>query len=570
VLLPGSPVTVQLDVTEAVQLAQVTVNGFNAAFAGFVSPTTQRWVIGVSVPPAGASFVLNASAFDIAGNRGIASLTSDNDGIEAALDRNRFTGADQSGFYSSDFNWGGTAGTISRSAGAVVGANRVTASTVRVGMRNNASARINVCSGADKYIDLNADAEGVDITCAPTGTVTVTAYAGIGGTAEVYKQTVGTYYTTQTYCRTEGSIFRRYTVCYDTQIPHTYTYYYQIVVPTFQTVSTGSPVTASPDNTEPIQVTLLQIDDDGTQNAVADFLLDPGESADVHVTQGANREDLIEFSTLAGTITAQVGGATQTIGEGQRAVITLDLTSPVVTVPANITGEATSSNGAVVTFLASATDNVDGPTAVSCTPASGSTFPLGTTPVVCAAADAHGNVASATFTVTVRDTTKPTLTLPVNVTVDATSPAGAFVTYTATATDSVSGARAVTCTPPSGNIFPIGTSTVNCTAVDGAGNSVGGSFEVLVQAAAAQVSRLTVTVQSFNLAQGIENSLDTKLQNVLNALNAAKNGSVGSVCDQMSAFINETMAQSGKKLTVAQANQLIAAAQQIRAVIGCQ
>lgn len=93
---------------------------------------------------------------------------------------------------------------------------------------------------------------------------------------------------------------------------------------------------------------------------------------------------------------------------------------------------------------------------------------------------------------------------------------------------------------------------------------------MLVQAAAAQVGNLIATVQGFNLAQGIENSLDTKLQNVFSALNAAKSGDAGSVCGQMGAFINETMAQSGKKLTVAQANQLIARAQQIEAVIGCQ
>ena len=93
---------------------------------------------------------------------------------------------------------------------------------------------------------------------------------------------------------------------------------------------------------------------------------------------------------------------------------------------------------------------------------------------------------------------------------------------------------------------------------------------MLVQAAAAQVGNLIATVQSFNLAQGIQNSLDTKLQNVLSALNAAVTGNAGGVCGQLSAFINETRAQSGKKLTVAQANQLIARADQIQAVIGCQ
>jgi hypothetical protein len=170
----------------------------------------------------------------------------------------------------------------------------------------------------------------------------------------------------------------------------------------------------------------------------------------------------------------------------------------------------------------------------------------------------------------VADTTPPTLTLSGNITVDATSPAGVIVTYSKAATDIVSGAVAVNCVPASGSTFPIGTSTVDCTATDGAGNTASGSIQVLVQAAAAQVANLVILVENFNLVQNIANSLDAKLQNILSALNAAQSGSVANVCGQLNAFINETQAQSGKKLTVAQADQLISAATRIEAVIGCQ
>jgi hypothetical protein len=54
------------------------------------------------------------------------------------------------------------------------------------------------------------------------------------------------------------------------------------------------------------------------------------------------------------------------------------------------------------TFQAEATDVVDGSVAVSCTPASGSTFPIGTTTVNCSATDAAGNTAEGSFTVNVR------------------------------------------------------------------------------------------------------------------------------------------------------------------------
>lgn len=55
-----------------------------------------------------------------------------------------------------------------------------------------------------------------------------------------------------------------------------------------------------------------------------------------------------------------------------------------------------------MTYSASAVDDVDGPVPVSCSPASGATFPIGTTTVVCTARDAAGNAAAGSFRVTVR------------------------------------------------------------------------------------------------------------------------------------------------------------------------
>jgi hypothetical protein len=80
---------------------------------------------------------------------------------------------------------------------------------------------------------------------------------------------------------------------------------------------------------------------------------------------------------------------------------------------------------------------------------------------------------------------------------------------------------------------------------------------------------LIVTVESFNLKQGIESSLDAKVQNALAAFEKAKQGDFTSSCSMLNAFINEVLAQSGKAITAAQANQLIAMANQIKAVLGC-
>ncbi len=166
---------------------------------------------------------------------------------------------------------------------------------------------------------------------------------------------------------------------------------------------------------------------------------------------------------------------------GSAASADADTTPPVLTLPANMTVEATGASGAAVTFTATATDDVDGSLGVACTPASGSTFPLGVTTVDCSATDTAGNRAAGSFTVTVSDTTPPTLILPAQVTGEATSASGAPVSFTATATDLVAPlAPTVTCTPASGSTFPLGVTTVNCSATDTAGNRAAGSFTVTV------------------------------------------------------------------------------------------
>jgi hypothetical protein len=86
-----------------------------------------------------------------------------------------------------------------------------------------------------------------------------------------------------------------------------------------------------------------------------------------------------------------------------------DTTGPVLTIPSNIVVEATDSDGAEVDFAASATDDRDGPVAVTLSPDSGSVFPLGTTTVNVSAKDKAGNVTNGSFTVTVQDTTAPSI-----------------------------------------------------------------------------------------------------------------------------------------------------------------
>src|SRR5205823_11589507 len=130
---------------------------------------------------------------------------------------------------------------------------------------------------------------------------------------------------------------------------------------------------------------------------------------------------------------------------------------------------------------------------VSCTPTSGSTFPIGTTTVTCTAIDPDdaNSPVSQTFTVTVKDTDLGLTNVPSNITTNATSPQGAVVTYTPpTVVDEDSPLPTASCTPTSGSTFAIGTTTVTCTAIDpdDANSPVSQTFTVTVKGAAAQVN----------------------------------------------------------------------------------
>jgi hypothetical protein len=78
--------------------------------------------------------------------------------------------------------------------------------------------------------------------------------------------------------------------------------------------------------------------------------------------------------------------------------------------------------------------------------------------------------------------TAPTLVLPADMTVEATSSAGAAVSFTVTASDLEDGnlTSSVSCTPASSSTFALGETTVNCSVTDNGGLTTQGSFKVTV------------------------------------------------------------------------------------------
>ena len=78
------------------------------------------------------------------------------------------------------------------------------------------------------------------------------------------------------------------------------------------------------------------------------------------------------------------------------------------------------------------------------------------------------------------DTTPPVLTVPPGVFQQAPSALGSSVSYAASALDAADGPIVPVCSPASGSVFPLGTTTVTCTVADLAGNSASATFAVTV------------------------------------------------------------------------------------------
>src|SRR5215813_2835162 len=139
----------------------------------------------------------------------------------------------------------------------------------------------------------------------------------------------------------------------------------------------------------------------------------------------------------------------------------------VTSVPPGISvSSITNINGTITAFIA-----------VSCSAG------LGANLVGLKATDSDNFFATANLTINVTaETTPPTITCPANVTAVAAQPGDvtAIVTYPPpVATDNCS-VPTVACIPPSGSAFPLGTTTVTCTATDAANNTAVCSFLVTV------------------------------------------------------------------------------------------
>jgi len=245
-------------------------------------------------------------------------------------------------------------------------------------------------------------------------------------------------------------------------------------------------VTVNVDNTPPVitLTTPITVDTDpGACYYRSDSLTPPTVTdVDCGVDTVYNDADvllLIGTNTITWTAVDVNGNMSTEIQE----VTVQDIELPTITAPADITvmADASCQASGVVLGTETSNDNCSVDTVFNDAPA---TFPLGTTIVTWTVTDASGNINTDTQEVTVEDQTNPVIVgLPADIVVsNDPGVCNAVVNWTApTVTDNCTGATISQISGiANGGTFPLGTTTIQYEALDGAGNSVVGSFTVTV------------------------------------------------------------------------------------------
>jgi hypothetical protein len=233
------------------------------------------------------------------------------------------------------------------------------------------------------------------------------------------------------------------------------------------------------------EIVAEQVDLAGTAVDVMSHIIEVTDICDADPLAAA--DDLGPYPLGETTVTIT---ATDDSGNSSEHIMTVrivDTTAPTLVVPVDASAEQTSADGTAVDIgAATATDICDADVAIANdAPA---VFPLGATTVTWTATDDTGSQTTATQTVTVVDTTPPTLSAPADIEVGQTELGGSPATHPdiaaflsgATATDICDASPAITHDAPA--MFPIGTTVVTFTATDASGNWVSQTASVTVVA----------------------------------------------------------------------------------------
>ena len=230
-------------------------------------------------------------------------------------------------------------------------------------------------------------------------------------------------------------------------------------------VSSASQVISIIDTTAPsitpiIDITLEAVSVDEN---IADLIIPSVyDIHDISITDNAPEFFPIGETVVTWTAT-DVAGNESSI---EQRVTIVDTTSPTLTIPDQKTVEATSFQSTLVEIGEAQADDISGIS--SLTNDAPETFPLGNTIVTWNAVDNYGNTATHDQTITVVDTTAPSIFVPNDIVSEAVDPTlnyidiGQVSGFDSTGTVSISNDMPIA--------FPFGSTTITWTAIDDSGN----------------------------------------------------------------------------------------------------
>jgi hypothetical protein len=160
------------------------------------------------------------------------------------------------------------------------------------------------------------------------------------------------------------------------------------------------------------------------------------------------------------------------------------------------------------------------------------------------------------------DLEAPRIFVPDPIVIASQVPEGATVGYEVRVIDDIDPHPALVCTPAAGSLFPLGLSTVTCTATDAAGRTSTASFTVYVLSAAEMLAGLHNYVQAI-VADPYKHVLSVTLTRAEQELGA---GRTQNACNSLRTFELQVRAQEDR---IPPAPDLIYAAEHLRFLLSC-
>ena len=238
---------------------------------------------------------------------------------------------------------------------------------------------------------------------------------------------------------------------------------------------------------------------DPTMNYIGLEELDASDSVGI---ESITNDKPITFPFGSTTVTWTVTDTSGNISQATQVVTLVDTTPPEIFAPSDIIAEATGLSSTMVELGEATAHDLMG--IASVTEHLPSFFVLGETTVTWTATDISGNSASVTQTVTIVDTTAPSITAPDSITVEATSANSNVVSLGNPVSSDLVDAPSISNNAP--DIFPLGETTVTWTATDISGNSASVTQTVtIVDTTAPELTMPEdVMISAFSLEKQVE------------------------------------------------------------------